>query len=1033
MKVESAASGRTDDTDLPPSAGVVQHARLGGIIALVVTACAVAGLAAGDALLLSHAARERGEIEGRALVLARTIAYAADREVAAAVGRLEALSSSPALRTGDLEALRLQLATTPTPDGSWFALRAAEGQLLNTLQPNAVAPALPRDRDLRRPGMLHFEELILRGRPAVSPLVWGPLAGTYVIAVSLPTALSDERRPVLLQTQLSRERLAKAIFEQSVSPGWSAWLIDRAGKTIVHAPAAGAPSGPEAPLVWSGRLGEPNLDGAGEFVAPDQSGNPMLVTFVKGQAANWTVAVGVPLALAERPMRQALLTVCGSAAALLALAGAATFWLRDRIGRVLTALQLALSEAWQRERSAEARFRHFWEHVSEGLFVVQVTSEGDFLFKDLKPAHARATGLTTAAIAEKRLEEFLPTEVAAMARLRYRNCVERGSAVHYAEILDLPDGRREWETSLTPMRDPRTGRVLALFGTVRDVTEHRRAERAVRLNEERLRLAQRAAGAGVWEWDLLSGAMNWSPEMYLLIGVTPIASAPAPDDLRAAWLAHVHPDDRPRIEQSLRAAADGEGRFDAECRVVRGGSASGELRWLATRGQMIVSDAGLERRMLGVTVDVTERRRAEIAARDSLALLQAGLDALTAQVAILDGAGKVVAVNAAWCRGPSERGEAVSLGPGADYPAACEALGKTSPEWMRIAEGLRAVLVGEVEDLRGEHRGMGGVAERDRWFQIRATRFGHGDGRRLIVAHEDISEVRRSAEALNTTTDRLLTLQDEEQRRIARELHDTTVQDLAMAIIGIDLAAAARARETCTPALAEVRALLERAVRDVRTLSYLLHPPLLEECGLAIAVATYAEGFARRSGVDVGFAMDDAPPEAIPSAIAVALFRIAQEAFTNAHRHGGARRMRVRLQVAAGDRVELCVEDDGHGFPMPVDAGAADKGRPNERCSLGVGVPGMRARVRQLGGTLRIETGPAGTQVTATVPLRASDAHGSEAPPRPLQRADARVRSTDAGGDIGGMSLHTVGGKRAAGGEVGAPGRAASGGGKANA
>jgi signal transduction histidine kinase len=432
---------------------------------------------------------------------------------------------------------------------------------------------------------------------------------------------------------------------------------------------------------------------------------------------------------------------------------------------------------------------------------------------------------------------------------------------------------------------------------------------------------------------------------------------------------------------------------------------------LAFRGQVAGDGGGTGRHMLGVAVDVTERRRAEAAARDSLALLQSGLDALSARVAILDGTGRAVAVNAAWRRAAAEDGPAVA--PGADYFGACDAHGRTWPEWARIGEGLRAVARGEVAEFRREHRGLGGAAGRERWFQLRATRFGRGEGLRLVVAHEDVTEVRRSGEALKAATERLLTLQDEERRRIARELHDTTVQDLAMAIVGLDLAAAAHAEEAPAAALAEARGLLERAVRDVRTLSYLLHPPLLDEFGLAVALETYAEGFARRGGVEVALDLDEAPPDAVPPATAVALFHVAQEAFANARRHGGARCLRLRLRVAAGDEAELRVEDDGRGFGATDGVGERGEGAPAELRSLGVGIPGMRARVRQLGGALRIETGAGGTRVTATVPLPLEGAPAAATVPGDDGPADAVSRpGADAGRDARPMPPRLIGRER---------------------
>ena len=517
-----------------------------------------------------------------------------------------------------------------------------------------------------------------------------------------------------------------------------------------------------------------------------------------------------------------------------------------------------------------------------------------------------------------------------------------------------------------------------LFGTRRDVTDRRRAEEAVRLNEERLRLALSAAGAGTWDWDLATGTMYLSPEMHTLLGLD--SAAAGQKDLRAAWLDLIHPEDRPRVQDRLHAAVTGEDPFEAEYRFSQGGR-GGELRWMASRGRVVQQggeDGCPRRRMLGVAVDVTERRRAELAARDSLALLQSSLDALTAHVAILDATGRIVAVNAAWRRSAEARGAGDTAGPGADYLAVCDVARGVSPEADRVGDGLRAVAYGKTPEFRREYACAEPTAQEPRWYQLRVTRFGDGTGLRLVVAHEDITEVRRSAEALKVMTGRLLTLQDEERRRIARELHDTTVQDLAMAIVGLDLAAAGCGVEACAASLAEARGQLERAVRDVRTLSYLLHPPLLDECGLAVALTAYVEGFAKRSGLDCTLDLDDAPPAVVPPHLGVALFRVAQETIANVHRHSGGRTMRVGLRVMVGKMVELRIEDDGKGMRR---SGALHGGWnvADAPQLMGVGIPGMRARVRQLGGVLRIESGPGGTAVVATVPLPAGGG-GAEVP-----------------------------------------------------
>ena len=160
-------------------------------------------------------------------------------------------------------------------------------------------------------------------------------------------------------------------------------------------------------------------------------------------------------------------------------------------------------------------------------------------------------------------------------------------------------------------------------------------------------------------------------------------------------------------------------------------------------------------------------------------------------------------------------------------------------------------------------------------------------------------------------------------------------------------------------ALTESLALLDRSSRDIRTLSYLLHPPLLDERGLAAAVRWFADGFAQRSGVQVKL---EAPPDLgrLPEGIEVALFRIVQEGLSNIHRHSESSTATIRLMVDQ-NQVQLEMQDAGKGLPKPRSDGYV--------APLGVGITGMRERVKQLGGQMKIESGSRGTIVSVTLPL----------------------------------------------------------------
>jgi PAS domain S-box-containing protein len=233
-------------------------------------------------------------------------------------------------------------------------------------------------------------------------------------------------------------------------------------------------------------------------------------------------------------------------------------------------------------------------------------------------------------------------------------------------------------------------------------------------------------------------------------------------------------------------------------------------------------------------------------------------------------------------------------------------------------------------------------------------------GRIVIYAmYRDNTARRRAEEALHQLSGRLLRLQDEERRRLARELHDSAAQLLVG--IGISLSVVNESAGALEPrarrALAESRTLTDQCMREIRTVSYLLHPPELDELGLESALATYADGFAQRSGIQVDL---DVPPDLgrLPQEAETALFRIVQEALSNIHRHSGSSTASIRLVRGPSD-VTLEVSDRGRGMRSDI--------------TPGVGIASMRERTQQLGGRLDIVSPNGGATVRAVIPLSQSE------------------------------------------------------------
>jgi signal transduction histidine kinase len=348
-----------------------------------------------------------------------------------------------------------------------------------------------------------------------------------------------------------------------------------------------------------------------------------------------------------------------------------------------------------------------------------------------------------------------------------------------------------------------------------------------------------------------------------------------------------------------------------------------------------------------------------LAAAPDRGLLHATLDALSAHIAVVDATGMILAVNRAWRRFAREGGyEHPDCGVGANYLAVCEVAAASSPEARTAAAGLREVIAGRRAEFRSEYACDAPAGRR--WFQLRVTRPRPIVGGWVVAAHEDITEAKRAEQSLAELTGRLLTVQDDERRRLARELHDSTAQNLLSVTLNL-----ARMRQLLsdgdTPRacefLADTLKLADRGMQEVRTLSYLLHPPLLDEMGLASAVRWYAAGFARRSGIDVDVAVEDGRRGS--GDVELAIFRVLQEALSNIHRHSGSRTARVALRYGP-DAMALSVRDAGKGIAPR---------RMAEAQSLGVGISGMRLRLAQLGGTLRILSHRRGTEVLAELPM----------------------------------------------------------------
>jgi PAS domain S-box-containing protein len=284
--------------------------------------------------------------------------------------------------------------------------------------------------------------------------------------------------------------------------------------------------------------------------------------------------------------------------------------------------------------------------------------------------------------------------------------------------------------------------------------------------------------------------------------------------------------------------------------------------------------------------------------------------------------------------------------------------------WRLRKDGSRFwanVIITAIRNDAGRLIGFGKVT-RDFTERLKAN-----EALRKEIAEKTAAEKRLhdSEESLRQLSVRLLQTQDDERRRIGRDLHDSVGQYLVGLKMKVDSLKSARERgqPDDDSQLTECSHLVEEAIKEVRTISYLLYPPMLEELGLKSAIPWYLEGFTKRSGIKTTFEVSPAF-DRIPGDLELALFRVLQEGLTNVHRHSGSPRATVRL-LTENRCVLLQIIDEGNG----TQSKNWENRTQHWMGTLGVGLRGMNERVRQMGGTLELTSVQGGTTVTATIPI----------------------------------------------------------------
>jgi PAS domain S-box-containing protein len=648
-----------------------------------------------------------------------------------------------------------------------------------------------------------------------------------------------------------------------------------------------------------------------------------------------------------------------------------------------------LIEASEALRESEARFRNIADTVPIFIYMLRPDGLVEFINKPLRDYH----GLSLEKIASDVMEPIHPDD-AEPAAIAFATAFQDPKPVAVEHRMRRADGEYRWFINQAIPRYDAAGRYAGYIGCCIDVHERKLAEHALAESERRFRTIFESAAVPMWESDFTAAQaaidevrasgvedirayIQSHPEfvarcaaLVTVRNVNDAAVRLAKANNRAHLMEHFVelflPETFAEFGDELADLAEERGVWQRET-VMR-------TLWGETRRCIFtisLPPAAPVQSVLAAVIDVTEQRVLQDALRQSEALNRAVLGSLKELIAVLDANGRIIAVNEAWnavarCKERGARHAEAAVGVGVNY---LEVLARAAAEGSSHAgdaqSGIQAVLAGEVEHFESEYRC--GVHAADRWFLMTVVplRGGHEGG--AVVVHTDITDRKQAQNLMQALNARLLRAQEDERRRLAREMHDDVTQRLAVLAIeagrlemllkpscqGCDGAAP-------TAAVDKLRHMTEQIVKlssDVHAISRQLHPSILDDLGLAEAIESECQSFTDREGIAVKLEVA-ALPDALPNDLALCFYRILQEALRNVAKHAATDRVSVSLSVD-GSSLLLRVADEGVGFDLS-----------RSRAAPGLGLASMRERARLCGAELHATSVlQRGTTIEVRAPL----------------------------------------------------------------
>lgn len=490
---------------------------------------------------------------------------------------------------------------------------------------------------------------------------------------------------------------------------------------------------------------------------------------------------------------------------------------------------------------------------------------------------------------------------------------------------------------------------LGLLGNVFvNALQRRDMEWALRKSESRLNLAAESAGAGLWTLDVATG------HFWLTDKTRELLSLPHDSEITFdRFLDVVHPDDREQIHQTVRHAMLSKKETFVHYRII---CPDGSIRWMASRGRLNADSSEAGNRLMGVTVDITDQKILEERIGSIAEQWQVTFDTIQHAILILDCEFTIVRANAA-----------------AESILGCcheEIVGRSCYKLVYGATmPFESCPVKKAFDSRRHEECEIYFDRQSLWLQVSAYPIIDEKGQLtgFINILKDITErkqdefkLQNSREALRSFASRLLTIQEEERRRLARELHDDFTQRLAvlaMAIAKLETTSAS-AVGALKPKLVDIKEQIIKLSTDIHDISRQLHPSIIDDLGLARAIQSECGNFTRRTGIRIHFEPVDSG-RTIHRDVSVVLFRITQEALRNIQKHAHVEEAAVFLSIGE-DHIALTVHDSGAGF-NPAHA----------RQAHGLGLFSMEERVQLVRGVFSVDSSPGrGTDIKVVIPLK---------------------------------------------------------------